>query len=337
MATSTTLPLVAVVTPVYNGAPHIERTMASVQAQTYPNLVHVVLDNASTDSSPEIIENAKAGPVPIITKRNAELLPQVPNWNAAIGMTPKDAKYVKFLAADDLIRADCIEKMVALAESDQEIDFVHAIDVFNDLPKPHGLNAGQDVYTGKEYGARYLRGDVPWLSATHVFFRVTPERLINPFPMDIRPLMDNDFILSELLNRKMGFVFEPLLFTRYDEGTETAKLGGFRSYHLPGFQLLKRHGEKFLSPEEIKAVTIKHLRSLSRHILFWQMSGDGRSSGSVLMGLHEMGHSPKFTDYLVSILSWPFHKIRKHFTAPKTSGTRIAEDNFVPAIIPYRQ
>ncbi len=36
-------PLVAIVTPVYNGNPWLVRTLASVQAQTYPNLVHVVL------------------------------------------------------------------------------------------------------------------------------------------------------------------------------------------------------------------------------------------------------------------------------------------------------
>ena len=41
------LPTVAVVTPVYNGAKFLREAMLSVQAQTYPNLVHFVLDNAS--------------------------------------------------------------------------------------------------------------------------------------------------------------------------------------------------------------------------------------------------------------------------------------------------
>ena len=82
-------PLVAVVTPVYNGAKYLAATLACVQRQTYPNLVHVVLDNASTDETPAIIRSFEGGRVPILTARNAEALPQLPNWNAALRMTPK--------------------------------------------------------------------------------------------------------------------------------------------------------------------------------------------------------------------------------------------------------
>src|SRR5688572_574004 len=97
-------PLVVVVTPVYNGSPYLQRTLACVQAQTYPNIIHVVLDNASTDDTAEVIAGAVGGRVPILTKRNAATLGQVDNWNAAVAMTPAEAKYVKILCADDLMR-----------------------------------------------------------------------------------------------------------------------------------------------------------------------------------------------------------------------------------------
>ena len=112
-----TQPLVAVVTPVYNGEPHLKHTLRCVQAQTYPNLVHVVLDNASTDDTPEQIRAAEGGRVPIQAHRNDKLLPQVENWNAALALCPPEAKYVQFLAADDLIRSDAIEKLVEAAEA----------------------------------------------------------------------------------------------------------------------------------------------------------------------------------------------------------------------------
>ena len=60
-------PLVAILTPVYNWASFLAETMACVQAQTYPNLVHIVLDNASTDATPEIINRYSGGRVPILT------------------------------------------------------------------------------------------------------------------------------------------------------------------------------------------------------------------------------------------------------------------------------
>ena len=46
MSDADRVPLVAIATPVYNGAEYLADTMACVQAQTYPNLVHCVLDNA---------------------------------------------------------------------------------------------------------------------------------------------------------------------------------------------------------------------------------------------------------------------------------------------------
>ncbi|MEM6415047.1 MAG: glycosyltransferase [Pseudomonadota bacterium] len=326
----TTKPLVAVVTPCYNGAPYIERTLASVQAQTYPNIVHCVLDNASTDESPELIKAAMNGPVRIITKRNNELLQQVPNWNAAIAMTPPDAKYVKFLAADDLMRDDCIEKMVALAESDPEIDFVHAIDVFNSESKPHGLDPNQSVYKGSDYARRYLSGIVTWLSATHVFFRVTPERLKEPFNPAIRPFMDNDFILRELLDRKMGFVFEPLLFTRYDEGTVTASLGGMRSYMIASFELLLRHGAKLFDEAELSQLIRRERYKILRHLFYWQMSGDKKNALGASEGLKKHGMAANPIDTLIAVLSWPFYKMELKRIRNSEVTTSISECTFFP-------
>src|ERR1700731_169502 len=57
MARTNDPPLVAITTPVYNGERYLGETMACVQAQTYPNLVHLVVDNASTDRSAEIIDS----------------------------------------------------------------------------------------------------------------------------------------------------------------------------------------------------------------------------------------------------------------------------------------
>ena len=49
--TSRTLPLVSIITPLYNNAEHLSECIESVLAQTYPHWDYTIVNNCSTDGS----------------------------------------------------------------------------------------------------------------------------------------------------------------------------------------------------------------------------------------------------------------------------------------------
>jgi hypothetical protein len=56
---TTEWPKITLVTAVYNGAEYLEATMRSIVNQGYPNLEYIVVDDGSTDRTPEIIAKYK--------------------------------------------------------------------------------------------------------------------------------------------------------------------------------------------------------------------------------------------------------------------------------------
>lgn len=99
------------VIPVYNGAAFIAQTLESVARQKLrPDRV-VVLDNCSTDRTPEIVRNFSGIPCEFI--RNEKNLGLFGNLNRALDYCP-ETEFLQLLHADDTIEPEFYETMTAV-------------------------------------------------------------------------------------------------------------------------------------------------------------------------------------------------------------------------------
>jgi glycosyltransferase involved in cell wall biosynthesis len=110
-------PLVSIICLCYNHARFVREAIDSVLHQTYPHLQIIVVDDASTDDSVAVIENAIAG------KSNIHFLPLEKNLgNCAAfnrGLALATGEYVIDFATDDIMKPDRIVK---------QVDFFSALD-----------------------------------------------------------------------------------------------------------------------------------------------------------------------------------------------------------------
>lgn len=110
-------PLISIVTPVYNSEKYLAANIASVQAQTYSNWEHILVDDCSTDESEALIHS--------LQKKDARIkyfkLPQ--NGGAGIARNKaielSKGKYIAFLDSDDLWHPEKLEKQVHFMQNNR--------------------------------------------------------------------------------------------------------------------------------------------------------------------------------------------------------------------------
>jgi len=106
---------VSVIIPVYNAERHLERCLDSVARQTLANLQVIVIDDGSTDRSPEIIAAYQQKyPRRILALREENAGTGVAR-NA--GLERAEGEYIGFVDADDYIGCAMYEEMYAAAKA----------------------------------------------------------------------------------------------------------------------------------------------------------------------------------------------------------------------------
>lgn len=108
-------PLVSIITPLYNAASFISETIQSIQNQSYQNWEHLIVDDASSDTSLTIAERYASSDSRIRILKNAENLGAAACRNKATETAT--GVYIAFLDADDLWFPEKLEKQLKFMQS----------------------------------------------------------------------------------------------------------------------------------------------------------------------------------------------------------------------------
>jgi glycosyltransferase involved in cell wall biosynthesis len=255
-------PLVSVVLPVYNGAEFLEEALRSVLEQTYGNWECIVLDNVSTDRTPEIVERFAAEDDRIRLVPAPDHGGIYRNHNRALAAASKDARYVKVLHADDWMAPTCLERMVAVAERHPNVGVVGAWRLFGEELDLNVLSPSSEFFAGGEIVRQSLTGG-PYVtgSPSSLLLRASLLHGDRPFYDESIWHSDTEAIYAVLLRSDLGYVHEVMTFTRLHPGANTPFSDEIRTYAPENILMLLRHGRAVLSERAYRRQLVREMSS----------------------------------------------------------------------------
>jgi glycosyltransferase involved in cell wall biosynthesis len=279
------LPLVSVLTPVYNGADHLAECVESVRAQTYPHWDYTIVDNCSSDDSLAIAQKFAAMDSRIRVVRNDRFLGIVENHNHTARMISPESKYCKFVFADDWLYPNCIEEMARIAEQNPSVGLVGAYTMdgravrWHGPPYPSYRLPGKEVCRSQLLGGPYVFGTMTSLLIRSDLVRKRANLLsARHLQADMEACFD---ILQE---SDFGFIHQVLSFSR-ERGEATDSLAAnINSQRLGDFIIFLKYGPALLHKTEYEArwkkVREQYYRVLAHNVLryrpkqFWKYHED---------------------------------------------------------------
>lgn len=168
---------VTVLVAAYNAGKYLEECLDSLVNQTLKDIQIVCIDDASTDSTPRILEQYASKDSRIRILRRSENAGQAVARN--MGIEVADGDYITMLDADDYLSADALEKAVNILDSDKETGSVlfRLVYVDGDVETPYPMRSDRTEWSGEEA----FRLSLDW--SIHGLY-VSKTELFKRFPYD---------------------------------------------------------------------------------------------------------------------------------------------------------
>lgn len=242
------VPLISVVMPTYNYGRFIHDAVSSILGQTCGRLELIVVDDASTDETVQLLRQLRDPRLSIIEREENSCSGVLARND---GMRQAQGTYIAVADADDVSLPHRLDLQMRCLE-DRQLDFVGGGVVPVD---PSGQTAGRevikpDIGTSGAYRAALLTGKTPLLHQTMLFRRAVLDRLdgYGPFLSS----GDTEFLMRASRYFRFGNVEEVVVRARKHATSVTNRMG----------RKLKGHHHALFYARELEwsKRRLKHLR-----------------------------------------------------------------------------
>jgi glycosyltransferase involved in cell wall biosynthesis len=210
MSAAPDMPLVSLVIPSYNHARYLRAAIDSVLAQDYPRVELIVIDDGSTDGSPEILRSYGSRFRWEVQSNQGQVATQNRAWRSSRG------DVLGYLSADDVLLPQAISRSVACLRGHP--DAVLAYCDFN-LVDPSGRFIRRVRTPDFSYRDMLVKGLCP--PGPGAFFTRTGFEKTGLWDKDLRTALDYDYWLRLGLHGRFVRIPEVLAHYRMHPGQES--------------------------------------------------------------------------------------------------------------------
>ena len=199
-------PLVSIVVITYNSSKYVIETLESAKAQTYKNIELIVSDDCSPDNTAELckewIENNRSRFVRaelVVAQKNSGI-----PANCNRGIKKANGEWIKIIAGDDILMANCIEAMVSFSINSGSQIATSGIEEFCEDGLPSRVKGASHLRKLKLFSIErrkqfkfYVRNPV-FLNSPALIFKKEVFDKIGLFDERFRILEDTPFLIKAL-------------------------------------------------------------------------------------------------------------------------------------------
>lgn len=248
--------LVSVIIPVYNVEKYLKKCVDSVLNQSYKNMEILLIDDGSTDCSPDIcdyyctIDNR----IRCIHKANGGL-----GSARNVGIRSSRGDYIYFLDSDDFIDKDLFSSIIPyMLEKDLDVCFFAATVLFEDEEKGdinyYTKNQKYEPKDGKSLFLE-LRKNSEYIVSNCLF--ITKKKLIDEYSLLVPEGMyyeDNYFTFQLLMNAKIaGVVNKSYYYRRVHTGSIMTHKENYEKKVNSALKVIEQFNSYKTKNEEIKS------------------------------------------------------------------------------------